>query len=99
MTLVIILKKGGVPTGNYPMKIRIFKPDTTEPVMEMENSAFFDGDQDRGLNILSPFMMLADEEGVFWIDVLFQNQRLTRIPFRVILATVPSVQRQGALGE
>lgn len=92
VTLVIRLKKGGVPTGNYPIKLRVFKPDTQTHSVEMENRAFLDGDQDRGVNILMPFVIIPDEEGVFWIDVMFQEQRVTRIPFRVIFATAPSIQ-------
>src|ERR1039458_906350 len=90
--MVISLKSGGVSTGNYKLKIRVFKPNAQSPVVEMENDAFFEGGQERGVTIMTPFLILPDEEGLFWIDVLFENNRITRMPFRVIFATAPSVQ-------
>jgi hypothetical protein len=99
VNLVISLKAGGVTTGSYKIKLRVFKPNTTAPAAEMEPEAFFEGGEDRGVNIVVPFLMLAEEDGVYWIDVLFENQLLTKIPFRVILVanpTQPSKPQPGA---
>jgi hypothetical protein len=92
--LAIMLKSGGVPTGNYQVKIRIFKPDATTPAMEISNDAFFEGGEDRGVNIVSPLILLADEEGVYSIEVRFMDKLITRVPFRVILVASPVVPIQ-----
>jgi len=31
----------------------------------------------------------ADQEGLYWFDVIFQNERITRIPLRVIYQPHP----------
>lgn len=98
VTLVVAFKGGGVATGNVKVKIRLFKPNALSPFVEMENDVFFEGGQDRGINILAPFLILADEEGLYWIDVVFEGRLVTRIPFRVILVAAPLVQRQNPPG-
>jgi hypothetical protein len=57
--------------------------------VEIENPAFFEGGPDQGANIVAPLLVIADEEGLWWIDVLFEDRLITRVPFRVIFATAP----------
>ena len=90
--LAVCFKAGGIGTGNFRIKIRMFKPNAHTPIFEMENSAFFEGGQDSGANIVAPFIMLAEEEGLHWIDVLFEDRIVTRVPFRVIFSSVPTIQ-------
>ena len=91
VNLAIIFKGGGLPPGNYLVKIRVFKPSTSSPAVEMGNDVFFDGGQDRGMNIVIPFMLLAEEDGLYWIEILFAERLFTRIPFRVILAAAQAI--------
>jgi hypothetical protein len=99
VTLVTALKGGAVPTGNYKIKSRLYKPDATVPLIEAENDAFFPGLPEAGVTIETPLLFLADEEGLYWVDVMFMEQLITRVPFRVIFATVqttPIQQRPGS---
>ena len=89
--LVVSLKAGGFGTGNYKIKMSIFKPDAQTPIAGIENRAFFEGGPDHGANIVSPLLLLADEEGLWWIDVLFEDRLITRVPLRVIFAEVPAL--------
>jgi hypothetical protein len=98
VTLVIAFKGGGIGPGNFKIKLRLFKPNTSSPLVQMENEAFFEGGQEVGVNVVAPFLILADEEGLYWIDVLFEDRLVTRIPFRVIFAAVPTVQQQPPAG-
>jgi hypothetical protein len=85
--------KGGVPTGNYKVKFRGFKPNTSSPFVEMEQDAFFEGTEDHGVTLGVPFLMLADEEGLYRIEVSFEGRVLTQITFRVILVAAPLMQQ------
>jgi len=79
--LVIVLKAG------FLRQKAIIKVDTVTPSGKVEPGpewpALFEGD-DRGVAICVPFGLIATEEGLYWIDVLVEKERLTRIPFRVI---------------
>ncbi len=90
-TLVTALKGGSVPTGNYKIKSRLFKPDANVALIETENDAFFPGIPEAGVTIGTPLLFLADEEGLYWVDVIFMEQVVSRVPFRVIFATVQTI--------
>lgn len=88
--LVASFKSGGLPTGNYKIKIRINRPDpVAPPLMEMENELFVEGGQDHGFALINPVVMSLDAEGLYWIDVFFEGGMVTRIPFRVLLVSTP----------
>jgi hypothetical protein len=92
--LVASFKSGGIPAGNYKIKIRAHRPDPAAPLlMEMDHELFVEGGPDHGLAVINPVVMNLDEEGLYWIDVLFEDQMATRIPFRVIFASTPGMQK------
>jgi hypothetical protein len=92
VTLVTGFKGGNVPTGSYKLKLRVFKPDASAPFIEMENDTFFQGPPDTGVTVGTPLLLGADEEGLYWIDVIFVDRMITRVPFRVIFVAAPSIQ-------
>jgi hypothetical protein len=98
--LVVSFKVGGIGTGTYKIKILGHRPNpTAPPLMEIENEMFCEGGPDSGLAVISQITMALDEEGLYWIDVLFEDRMVTRIPFRVLFASgVPTSQPpRGAL--
>ena len=52
----------------------------------------FEG-EDRGVNLVIPTLFQADQEGLYWFDVMFQGQRVTRMPLRILYQPQP---RSGA---
>lgn len=96
--LVTGFKGGDVPTGSYKITVRAFKPGATAPFMEVANDAFFPGTPDTGVTIGTPLLLVADEEGLWWVDVLFMEQIITRVPFRIILSAAPSIQMSPMTG-
>jgi hypothetical protein len=91
--LVVSIKPGGIGTGKYKVQLRMYKPNAQTHSGQIENDVFFPGGQDQGVNIVNPMLFVADEEGLYWIDVLFEGRVLTRVPFRVLFATVPAIQQ------
>ena len=51
-----------------------------------------EGGQDQGVVIANPLFLIADEEGLYWIDVLFEDSLITRVPLRVIFAALQTMQ-------
>lgn len=82
--LIVAFKGGGIATGTYPITIRMYGPNPSRPIFELTNNAFFEGGTwERGIVIGTPVVLLADEEGQYYIDVLFMERFATRVPFRV----------------
>jgi hypothetical protein len=97
--LVVVFKAGDIGTGKYKVEMQIFKPNTSTPFGKIESEIFFEGGHDQGVNLVSPLVLATDEEGLYWIDVLFEERLITRIPFRVMLAAGPAIfPQQGQPG-
>lgn len=72
----------GFARGKYRLRLVPVSPSGKE-MGGLDLTAYFEGD-DRGVNIVVNLGMIVKEEGVFWIDVLLESQRVTRIPLRVL---------------
>jgi uncharacterized protein DUF6941 len=81
LTMVLILKSDEM-RGQYRANIRCTSPlgnVTTGPEMPF----LFEG-EDRGIQLVLPTGVLASEPGLYWFDVLIENEIVTRVPLRVL---------------
>jgi len=80
---VLISFKAGRARGSYSVRIEprtpagLKMPGPTVPVL-------LEGDDDRGVNLKLNLNFVAQEQGTYWFDVLFEDQLVTRMPLRVI---------------
>lgn len=82
LTLLIKLKSGWA-RGSYPLEIRLVKPsaEVATPMQQMLN---FEGEEDRGVDIVAEIAVRLDMVGIYWFKVYLNDIPLTQIPFRVI---------------
>ncbi len=86
LTLVIMLKSDDA-RGRHPVTVRIQRPDgVTLPPHDFD--VMFEGEE-RGVNLILQLQVEA-LEGLYWFDVLVNEQLLTRVPLRVIYQRVPA---------
>jgi hypothetical protein len=85
LTAVIGLKSGRA-RGNHQLTLRPEAPSGLR-LPEFSVSVLFEG-EDRGINVLIPLAVPTDQEGLFWFDVLVDQQLMTRIPLRVVHRTL-----------
>ncbi len=78
---LISFKSGGA-RGRHTVKLIIETPSGIR-LPEQLMSALFEG-EDRGVNLILNINMIVDQEGVYWFDVLLEDQLLTRIPLRIL---------------
>ena len=73
--------KSGPVTGSHQIKLAVERPngDRKEIVTYPVN---FLG-KDHGQNLILNFMLNADQDGLYWFDVIFDENVLTRIPLLV----------------
>jgi len=88
LSLVVALKSGEV-TGKYQIRVIPTTPSGTQ-LPGIDTSALFEG-QERGCVIITPLGVVAEEEGLYWFDVIVQGQLVTRIPLRVMYQKVQGV--------
>lgn len=95
LTLAIVLKSD-LMRGSYQVKVRGTSPSGTA-MPGPEFSFLFEGD-DRGVQAVVPFGMVATETGLYWFDVMIEEDVLTRVPLRVMYQKIqlpPGVQWPG----
>jgi hypothetical protein len=88
---LLVTLKAGAARGSYTVSIVMEKP-STERVDIATAPVLFEGD-DRGINLIMQMVLEPDQQGLYWYDVLFEGERLTRIPLRVVYQTPPRAGR------
>ncbi len=74
--------KSGNAKGRHTIKWTAETPSGIK-LPEQLLPALFEG-EDKGVNLILALNMIIDQEGVYWFDVLLEDQLLTRIPLRVL---------------
>jgi hypothetical protein len=87
--------KSGFVRGSYTMTLRTRTPSGRYMSPELAMPVLFEGDEDRGANLIVNVNLQADEEGLYWFDVLLGGRVLTRMPLRVVYRPI----RMGTSGQ
>ena len=85
-TTLVIGFKSGAATGKHVIRIRPVTPSGMA-LPEQEFPVLFEG-RDRGPGIVAQIGFMLNEEGLYWIDVLFEDSVVTRIPMMVLYQRV-----------
>jgi hypothetical protein len=78
----VIAFRSGEARGSYSVKLRPEAP-SGQQLPAFEQTIHLEG-EDRGANLIVNFNFLAETAGLYWIDVLFEDEVVTRMPLRVI---------------
>ena len=75
--------KSGPVKGEHKLSIKIIRPNgATKGEVVLPPIKFLGGDQ--GQNVLLNIGLQIEEEGLYWFDVLFEEELLTRIPLMIV---------------
>ncbi len=81
LTLFISFKSGDA-RGKSTVKIELEAPNGIKrPPQELP--VLFEG-EDRGVNLILPFKMKPDMEGLYWFNISLDDEFITRIPLKFI---------------
>lgn len=86
--LTIFIKMApGRARGTYGVQIHLVKP-SEETVEVARSTVHFEGQEDRGADIVGTFGLKVDMAGLYWFEIYLEDQGkldlMTRLPFRVI---------------
>jgi hypothetical protein len=79
----LVRLKSGSARGPKNLEIRLTKPSGESPPSARQ-TVNFEGEDDRGLDVVAEMQMELDQVGLYWFDVYLDNERLTRVPLRVV---------------
>jgi Family of unknown function (DUF6941) len=77
----LIALRSGPVIGKHPIKIVGEKPDGTRKDLYITHIEFLG--RDHGQNIILNLAIGIDQDGLYWFDVFFDEDLLTRIPLIV----------------
>ncbi len=80
---LLIKLKSGAARGVHSLGVQMIKP-SQERMPLLTNSVFFEGDEDRGIDVVADMNMMLDQTGVYWFYITLNGNILTKIPMRVI---------------
>ena len=84
MELTLLLRfKSGSARGTYPLEIRLEKP-SGESVMLGSQTVMFEGEDDRGTDVVVNLSLRIEFTGLYWFDIYLDNIRVTRVPLRIV---------------
>lgn len=96
-SLTLLLKfKSGWARGVQTIKVQISKP-SGDMMPEMTRGVLFEGEEDRGVDIVGNLNLKLDQTGIYWVFIYLDDIKVTQIPFRVIY--VPQARRGRGRGD
>ena len=75
--------KSGAARGSSQLRVQLQKPsgETSQPVI---HTIIFEGEDDRGIDIISNMTLRIEMTGLYWFDIYLEDVRLTRVPLRIV---------------
>ena len=80
---MLIKMKSGSARGMHRLGVQMVKP-SGEAEPPMINSVMFEGEEDRGVDLMAQLAIQLDQVGIYWFYLTLNDAILTKIPLRVI---------------
>ena len=81
LTCLVAIKSGPF-IGDYTLRLKFVTPSGTEQGAPIVHRGTMLG-KDQGQNFVTQLYIAAQEEGLYWVHVMFDDMELTRIPLIV----------------
>lgn len=79
---LFLMFKSGDARGAYQVSVRTISP--SGPVISTAQFPLLMEGEDRGAALVAQIALEVREEGIYWFDVLLEENLVTRIPLRII---------------
>ena len=80
---LLIRFKSGSARGAHQLRVRLEKP-SGESSQLVNQAILFEGEDDRGADVVGGLTLTLDMTGLYWFDVYLSDIRITRVPLRVV---------------
>ena len=80
---LVLNLKAGRARGRYEVRITADLPDGSSKVVS-SMSANFEGEDDRGVQLVNQMHIMLSQEGLHWFRVEVGGSEITRLPLRVV---------------
>lgn len=88
---VAVMFKAGNFRGRADIGIQPTSPSMVK-MPEINMPVQFDGDDERGVNLIGQVKLEVREEGLHWLIVTLAGEEYTRIPLKIVYQKQPSIR-------
>lgn len=81
---LLVSLKSGRARGSHPLRIVIIKPPGGESNTVVNQTVLFEGEEDRGIDLINRMQLKIELEGIYWFEIYLHEDLLARTPLRVI---------------
>jgi hypothetical protein len=89
----VVMFVSGAARGSHEVQLSLELPNGISRNLGT-NTILLEG-EDRGANLIARMTLSLDQQGLYWLDVRIDGQRLTRVPLRVVYLRVSPGQPPG----
>ena len=89
--------KSGWARGGFQLRLELVKPSGDSSTLARQ-TVVFEGEEDRGADIIAPMRMELSQTGIYWFEVHLNEVLVTRVPFRVVYVSAVTPPASGATG-
>ena len=80
---LLLTFKSGSARGTYQLQVNLQKP-SGESIQPVNSAINFEGEDDRGTDIVANVALELDMTGLYWFDIYLNGTRVTRVPMRIV---------------
>lgn len=80
---LLVKFKSGAARGSHQLRVIIEKP-SGESTPILNQAVLFEGEDDRGTDIVGSLTLNLDMTGLYWFDIFLDDTRITRVPLRIV---------------
>jgi hypothetical protein len=82
-TNLVLIFKSGIFRGAAQLAVTPISP-RNEHLQSVVLPLFFEGDDDRGVNVIIPIGFPVQEPGLYWFEVAITGRTMTNIPLHIV---------------
>jgi hypothetical protein len=80
---LVLVFKSGIFRGSTQLSVTPISPQN-DRLKILQAQLFFEGDDDRGVNVVLPLAFPVSEPGLYWFEVSIAGRTMTNIPLHVV---------------
>ncbi len=84
---LVVIMKAGRARGRHELRVTPELPGGGS-LRSAAMSIFFEGADDRGVQVIMPLHMSLDQEGLYWFNLELDGEEITRLPLRTVYTRV-----------
>jgi hypothetical protein len=94
---VLVVLRAGDFIGDAQVSLMLEEPDGTRKPFPEKWPVMFPGNEQGGVNLVVNFALAVQTLGLYWVEIIWNDEILTRIPLKLVRALAQNAVPQQSL--